>query len=160
MSGFYGASGIANFCHVGMDKIGPGTTNVGLLRLACWRAVMREPPLSCDSTTIKTSADAAGAKKDDDKLVAEKTKKGYEETTRGSSSSDRSRRNAQRKARTIYAIEGYPNYVANGHREVRCRCTKSRIKRVFRRNRYDHTIVRVEFECDSCGGASMISSKS
>jgi predicted DNA-binding WGR domain protein len=31
--------------------------------------------------TLKTSADAAGAKKEYDKLVAEKTKKGYEETT-------------------------------------------------------------------------------
>lgn len=49
-----------------------------------------------------------------------------------------------------YAIEGYPNWYATGHREIFCRCGKGVSKRIDCA-KDGEAIVRVEGKCATCG---------
>ncbi len=58
----------------------------------------------------------------------------------------------------IYGISGYPNWIANGHREIRCRCGSGRtIRRVTKDPASGRVISRVEGTCAACGPITITS---
>lgn len=75
-----------------------------------------------------------------------------------SSHADResSRRSAALRHQQTFAIEGYPNWMATGHRELACRCGQGTIARVFeRRDRDGKARTRLEGRCQTCGNITV-----
>lgn len=64
----------------------------------------------------------------------------------------------ERADRRQLDIKGYPNWYANGHRELKCRCGKAH---VFRRVELqgERAVARVEGRCDTCGSVTITSGK-
>lgn len=67
--------------------------------------------------------------------------------------SPRTRESVERKDKTKYRIEGYPNWRANGHREVVCKCGHRATKRNKKMNGV--VSVRLEGACKKCGSISL-----
>ncbi|MGD0165914.1 MAG: hypothetical protein ABSC51_01295 [Gaiellaceae bacterium] len=65
---------------------------------------------------------------------------------------------SEKRAETLreswHPIEGYPNWQANNHREIRCRCGKSVAKRVYL-DGSGYAIARSEGKCPKCGSISV-----
>lgn len=72
--------------------------------------------------------------------------------------SEKTRRNVERHAQMTYEIDGYPNWTANGFRELSCRCGKGK---VFSRFRTVGKQARpsVEGQCQQCGGIHIVAGK-
>lgn len=73
----------------------------------------------------------------------------------GRDSTDRERASADRRQ---LDIQGYPNWYANGHRELRCRCGKAH---TFRRTEVNNgrVVARVEAACTACGSITITSGR-
>ena len=66
----------------------------------------------------------------------------------------KSKRHARERNQRRYGIEGYPNWYANGHRELSCKCGQHKLSR--RTSRKDGVrTVRTEGECVNCGSISI-----
>ncbi len=78
---------------------------------------------------------------------------GVVENTHFSSHANRpsSRRIVKERDRKRYAIKGYPNWFANGHREISCRCGKGKVSRLVGLDSRGKTLARVRGECSTCG---------
>jgi hypothetical protein len=70
-----------------------------------------------------------------------------------------SERTAKRRTERRYPIAGHPDWFANGHRELVCRCGKGKVSRVVRLDRKGRAIVSVKGECakDACGSVLITS---
>jgi hypothetical protein len=70
-----------------------------------------------------------------------------------------SERTAKRRDDRRYPIAGHPDWFANGHRELVCRCGKGKVSRVVRLDRKGRAIVSVKGECakDACGSVLITS---
>jgi hypothetical protein len=65
----------------------------------------------------------------------------------------RTKEAVEKKDKTKYKIQGYPNWYANGHREVFCKCGRRATKKNRKRNGV--LTVRVEGACPKCGTISL-----
>ncbi len=65
-------------------------------------------------------------------------------------------RNAKTRNKKIFQIEGYPNWTANGHREIKCRCGRWASKRCKILGNGSLS-VRLEGQCPSCGSITVTS---
>jgi hypothetical protein len=75
-----------------------------------------------------------------------------------SSHADRqsSRDSAAERGRTKFAIDGYPNWKATGHRELVCDCGQGSVARVLKRRSEDgRAVTRVEGRCSNCGNITI-----
>jgi hypothetical protein len=55
-----------------------------------------------------------------------------------------------------FAIEGFPNWFANGHREITCRCGRAAAKKVGL-DEAGNAVVRVQGKCATCGTITVTS---
>jgi hypothetical protein len=71
-----------------------------------------------------------------------------------------SKRNAAKKSSEAIQIQGYPDWHANGHRELYCVCGQGKTTpRVSRNAKTGRAVVRVEGECKICGNITITSGK-
>jgi len=56
-----------------------------------------------------------------------------------------------------YSIEGYPNWKANGHRELRCACGAGTTSKRIDVNDKGKIVARVEGSCETCGPITITS---
>jgi len=71
-----------------------------------------------------------------------------------------SKRNAEKNNRDVIQIQGYPDWRANGHRELYCVCGKGKTTpRLSRHAKTGRAVVRVEGECKNCGNITITSGK-
>lgn len=56
-----------------------------------------------------------------------------------------------------YDIEGYPNWQANGHRELSCLCGQGTTSRTFDQTKDGQAVARTEGRCPSCGSINVTS---
>jgi hypothetical protein len=84
---------------------------------------------------------------------------GSVENIHGASHGDQpsTRRNVKRLDEKRYAIEGYPNYYANGHRELFCACGNAAFSREAWRDKHGRGQVRTTGDCPTCGHISITS---
>jgi hypothetical protein len=71
----------------------------------------------------------------------------------------KSEANAAEKDATVWQIEGYPSWRANGHRELFCLCGDYKRSRRVSRDKNGRAVVRVEGECKTCGSITITSGK-
>jgi hypothetical protein len=85
---------------------------------------------------------------------------GYVENCHKVSHADRarSRRHAGKHDRIVFEIEDYPNWRANGHRELFCKCGKGKTARRVSMNN-GRAVVRTEGSCRKCGSIMVTSGK-
>lgn len=83
-------------------------------------------------------------------LRAELHRHGVIENLHVTSHSRGSAARAERLTNERFPIEGYPNWQANGHREIFCRCGR-RPAKVVERRKDGGVSVRVEGKCPKCG---------
>lgn len=125
--------------------------------LAMFREEWREQvaPHLDDGLAVLT-ADAAYTKAE---LRAELREVGIIENCHPVSHADRekSKRNAEKNNRDEIQIQGYPNWRANGHRELYCVCGKGKTTPRLSRNKKGQAVSRVEGECKSCGNITITS---
>jgi hypothetical protein len=69
------------------------------------------------------------------------------------SASKKTRESVAKKDKAKYSIQGYPNWHANGHREVFCKCGRRATKKNTKKGGVVH--VRVEGACAKCGTISL-----
>lgn len=67
---------------------------------------------------------------------------------------ERTRRNAERHTKMRFEIDGYPNWQANGHSEIFCKCGRGQTSKVLGLNR-GRAVVRTEGRCSTCGTISV-----
>ena len=60
-------------------------------------------------------------------------------------------REAKRRAKKRYAIDGHPDWFATGHRELVCRCEQGKTARVAGLDPRGRAVARVKGECAKCG---------
>jgi hypothetical protein len=72
--------------------------------------------------------------------------------------SDTNKRNQRRTRAREYQIEDYPNWRANGHREIYCLCGDYKLSRRVSRNRDGEVVSRLEGECKKTCGSITITS--
>jgi hypothetical protein len=65
--------------------------------------------------------------------------------------------NARKNDATRMSIDGYPNWQANGHREITCRCGRGSLTRRAWLDRTGKACARVEGSCRECGTISVTS---
>lgn len=70
-----------------------------------------------------------------------------------------SQENAAKHDAMNFQIQGYPNWRANGHRELFCSCDKGKVTPRVSRHESGRAVVRVEGECKSCGSITITSGK-
>lgn len=70
--------------------------------------------------------------------------------------SDEEAASVGKRNKRLYAIEGYPNWKANGHREVKCRCGRWCGKRINILGNGSLS-VRLEGKCPKCGSITLTS---
>jgi hypothetical protein len=70
-----------------------------------------------------------------------------------------SKENAKAKNKTVWEIQGYPDWRANGHREIHCVCGGSRISWRVSRDKNGRAVVRTEGSCKTCGSITITSGK-
>jgi hypothetical protein len=61
------------------------------------------------------------------------------------------RRSAASRAKKRYAIDGHPNWLATGHREIVCRCEQGKTARVAGIDARGGAVARLRGECPKCG---------
>jgi hypothetical protein len=131
---------------------GEGDTALAMLREE-WRENVA-PHLS-DKLAVLT-ADAAYTKA---ALRAELREQGIIENCHPVSHADRieSNQNAEKNNQDVIQIQGYPDWRANGHRELYCVCGSGKVTPRLSRDRKGRAVVRVEGECKSCGNITITS---
>jgi hypothetical protein len=67
------------------------------------------------------------------------------------------RREASRRTKKRYAIDGHPNWFATGHRELVCRCERGKTARVVGIDARGQAVARVKGECAECGSVLITS---
>jgi hypothetical protein len=104
------------------------------------------------------SADAAYKKTE---LRAQLRQLGIVENCHPVSHADResSQENAEAKDQMVWEIQGYPDWRANGHREIYCVCGKSRTFWRVSRDGNGRAVVRTEGSCSKCGSITITSGK-
>lgn len=70
--------------------------------------------------------------------------------------SDKSLRNARKNNAFTHEIRGYPNWRANGHREIACRCGEGRTSKRTRLQN-GRAVARMEGHCATCGSITITS---
>ena len=85
---------------------------------------------------------------------------GVIESTHLSSHANRptSKRKAKERDNKRYSIAGHPDWFANGHREITCRCSKGKVSRVVGLDAQGRAIARVKGECSTCKSSVLITS--
>jgi hypothetical protein len=68
-----------------------------------------------------------------------------------------SKKNAEKNDNAVIQIQGYPDWRANGHREIYCACGKGKTTPRLTRDRKGRAVVRVEGECKNCGSITITS---
>ncbi|HEX5763083.1 MAG TPA: hypothetical protein VFY04_08180 [Solirubrobacterales bacterium] len=68
-----------------------------------------------------------------------------------------SKKNAEKNNRDVIQIQGYPNWRANGHRELHCVCGSGKTTPRLSRDKKGRTVARVEGECKTCGNITITS---
>jgi hypothetical protein len=89
-------------------------------------------------------------------LRAELRKHGIIENIHLVSHSGNARDRAAAFTAARYEIEGYPNWFANGHREISCRCGRGVAKKV-EVDANGKAVVRVQGKCPNCGTITVTS---
>jgi hypothetical protein len=104
------------------------------------------------------TGDAAFKKQE---LRAEVRKHGIVENVHVAShgSGETNKRNQRRKDAQEWEIVGYPNWKANGHRELSCRCGDYKLAKRVSLNKNGEAVVRTEGECKTCGPITITSGK-
>jgi hypothetical protein len=74
-------------------------------------------------------------------------------------SSETNKANAEKNDKALIQIQGYPNWRANGHRELSCVCGQGKTIPRISRNKNGRAVVRVEGECKNCGSITITSGK-
>jgi hypothetical protein len=74
-------------------------------------------------------------------------------------SSATNKRNERRTRAREYQIEDYPNWRANGHREIHCLCGGYKLAKRVSRNQNGEVVSRVEGECKTCGTITITSGR-
>jgi hypothetical protein len=70
-----------------------------------------------------------------------------------------SKENAKKNDKDVIQIQGYPDWRANGHREIHCVCGKGKTTPRLSRDRKGRAVARVEGECKKCGNITITSGK-
>lgn len=73
--------------------------------------------------------------------------------------SDTNKNNARKNDQAVFQIHGYPDWQANGHRELHCLCGEGRTVRRINRDKNGRAVVRVEGDCTNCGSITITSGK-
>lgn len=68
-----------------------------------------------------------------------------------------SEENAAAKDAMVWQIQDYPNWRANGHRELSCVCGDYKLSRRVSQDKNGRAVVRVEGECKNCGSITITS---
>lgn len=112
-------------------------------------------PLLSDPNAVRV-ATTDGAFRASDVRAAWR-KAGVIENTHFASHADRatSRANAARMDAARYRIDGYPNYYANGHREIFCACGSASFASRSWVDRHSRAHTRIEGTCPNCGPISI-----
>ncbi len=133
---------------------GEGDTALAMLREE-WRENVA--PHLGDGLAVLTG-DAAYTKGE---LRAALREAGIVESVHPVSHADRevSKKNAEKKNSEAIQIQGYPDWRANGHRELFCVCGQGKTIPRISRNKNGRAVVRVEGECKSCGSITVTSGK-
>ena len=71
--------------------------------------------------------------------------------------SEKSKKNVAKADKKKIPIVGYPNWYANGHRELRCVCGKGRVVKRVKLGPNGQAIVRAEGQCDNCKSVTITS---
>ena len=82
---------------------------------------------------------------------------GFVEVCHMVSHGELSQGHAEANDRIVIEIEGHPNWYANGHRELKCRCGSARLAKRIRLHCNGQAAVRVEGTCDNCGSITITS---
>ncbi len=61
-----------------------------------------------------------------------------------------SKRKATERTKKRYAIDGYPDWFATGHRELVCRCEQGKTTRVVELDSHGRAVARLKGECAKC----------
>jgi hypothetical protein len=104
------------------------------------------------------NADSAYTKR---QLRARLRELGIVENCHRASHADRqsSRENAEHHEKREWLIQGYPDWRANGHREIYCVCGSGRTCWRISRDGNGRAVVRTEGECEKCGSITITSGK-
>lgn len=73
--------------------------------------------------------------------------------------SERSRRNAERANARRVLIDGYPNWFANGHAELHCKCGEGKTSKDVKARPGKMPTVRINGSCASCGPITITSGR-
>jgi len=71
---------------------------------------------------------------------------------------ERARKSEAKANKVSFAIEGYPNWMVNGHYELRCKCGHSQLSKALSVSGGKAT-VRTEGRCKNCGSISITSGR-
>lgn len=131
---------------------GESATALAMLREE-WRENVA--PFVSDKLAVLTG-DAAYSKRE---LRAELREHGIIENVHPVSHADResSKRNAAKNNKDVIQIQGYPDWRANGHRELYCVCGQGKTTPRLSRDRKGRAVARVEGECKKCGNITITS---
>lgn len=69
-----------------------------------------------------------------------------------------SERIAKARDKKRYSIEGHPDWFANGHRELVCRCNQGKVSRVVGLDSRGKAVARAKGECPTCKSSALITS--
>jgi len=72
---------------------------------------------------------------------------------------DRSRERARRETASVWEIQGYRNWRANGHRELHCVCGEGKTIQRISQDKNGRAVVRTEGQCKTCGSITITSGK-
>lgn len=133
---------------------GEGDTALAMLREE-WRENVA--PYLSDKLAVLTG-DAAYSKAE---LRAALREQGIIENCHPVSHADRevSKKNAAKKNSEAIQIQGYPDWRANGHRELYCVCGNGKVTPRVSRSKTGRAVARVEGECKNCGSVTITSGK-
>jgi len=87
-------------------------------------------------------------------------KMGQVEVCHHTSHAETSKSQANKQDEVVIEIAGYPNWYANGHRELKCRCGQATLtRRLSVHECTGELVARVEGNCESCGSITITSGK-
>lgn len=68
---------------------------------------------------------------------------------------ERARKSVERRNKQVFTFPDYPNWRANGHREIYCACGKGKVSKRFYQTNKGEVIPRVEGSCPTCGSITI-----
>jgi hypothetical protein len=131
---------------------GEGDTALTMMREE-WREQVA--PHLDDKLAVLTG-DAAYTKAE---LRAQLREVGIVENVHPVSHADRevSKENAEAHNKAVIQIQGYPNWRANGHRELYCVCGRGKTIPRVSRDKKGRAVARMEGDCEKCGSVTITS---